>query len=55
MINEKFIQLLPAMNIQSSKYSKNTMLNKVIICMKCGSPHEHKNKFKRLPMILEKL
>jgi len=51
MINEKFIQLLPTMNIQSAKYSRDTVLNKVVICLKCGSPHEHKNRFQRLHMI----
>ena len=49
MINEKFIQLLPKMNIQSAKYSREMILNKVIICFKCGQPHEHGNRFKKLP------
>ena len=51
MINENFIQLLPKMNIQSTQYSDDRGLNKVLICFKCGIPHEHKNKFKKLPMI----
>ncbi len=51
MINEKFIQLLPKMNIQSSEYSREIILNKVIICFKCGKPHEYKNRFKKLPVL----
>ncbi len=51
MINEKFIQLLPKMNIQSAKYSHEIILKKVIICFKCGKPHEHENRFKKLPLI----
>jgi len=50
MINEKFIQLLPGMNIQSARYSKEMILKKVSICFKCGKPHEQKNGFRKLPM-----
>ena len=52
MNNEKFIQLLPRMNIQSARYSKEMkLLKKVITCFKCGKPHEHGNGFRKLPML----
>jgi len=51
MINKKFIQILPKMNIQSAEYSKDIVLNKVIICFKCGKPHEYKNRTKKLHVL----